>query len=465
MGSELKKTLGFWSCFAVGVGLVVASSTLVTLGQGMGMAGAGFIFAMLAAWFLQLFSAQSFAELSCSIPKSGSLSTYARIAVGPLIGMVSLLTGYILMSMATVPAELAVAGAVFNGVFAPGFSPSLFALILLVILTIPNLIGVDMFAKLQLVLTSVMIISMSVLGIIGLLGMGNPVPDMPKVAFNPMGWGVLGLTALAIWLYIGIEFVTPFVEEIKSPEKNIPRSMVLGLVVIIGVNLLYGFASIRYLPLDALAESDSPHIIVAEAILGKTGMIWIGIVSIAATASSVNTFLGVIPRMLYGMAQAGEMPKIFSKIHPKFRTPWMGILFTAIVYAALLMVGIAGIEQILILIMSACTCWLLAYVLAHVIVIILRKRYPELKRPYKTPLFPIPQVLGSLGMLYAIWQIYPEPVTKMTIYIYAIVMIVIAVVYSVIWLKFVKKVPLFKPVTLAEEMGEDFAKTLLKEGN
>ena len=459
--NELKKTLGFWSCFAVGVGLVVASSTLVTLGQGMGMAGAGFIFAMLAAWFLQLFSAQSFAELSCSIPKSGSLSAYARIAIGPLVGMVSLLTGYILMSMATVPAELAVAGAVFNGVFAPFFSPSLFALILLVILTIPNILGVDMFAKLQMVLTSIMIISMSVLGIIGLLGIGNPVPDIPSGSFNPMGWGVLGLTALAIWLYIGIEFVTPFVEEIKSPEKNIPRSMVMGLVVIIGVNLLYGFASIRYMPLDALAESDSPHVLVAEAILGKAGMIWIGIVSIAATASSVNTFIGVIPRMLYGMAQAGEMPSIFAKIHPKFRTPWIGIIFTSAVYALLLLVGIAGIEQILILIMSACACWLLAYVLAHVVVIIMRKKYPTLKRPYKTPLYPLPQIIGSVGMLYAIWQIYPEPITKMTIYTYAAVMILVAVAFSAIWLKFVKKVPLFKPVSLAEEMGEEFAKELL----
>ncbi len=460
--NDLKKTLGFWSCFAVGVGLVVASSTLVSLGQGMGMAGAGFIIAMLAAWFLQLFSAQSFAELSCSIPKSGSLSTYARIAVGPLIGMVSLLTGYVLMSMATVPAELAVAGAVFNSVFIPSCPPALFSLILLILLTVPNILGVDIFAKLQMVLTSIMIVSMSVLGIIGLLGIANPAPAMAETPFNPMGWSVLGLTAVAIWLYIGIEFVCPLVEEIKTPEKNIPKSMVMGLIVIIAVNIFYGFASIKYIPLDALAESDAPHVLVAEAILGKTGMFWIGIVSLCATASSVNTFIGVIPRMLYGMAQAGEVPAIFGKIHPRFRTPWVGVLIIAAAYATLLLVGIAGIEQIMILIMSACACWLLAYVLAHVCVIVLRKRYPSLKRPYKTKFYPIPQIIGSLGMIYAIYAIYPEPVTKMMIYKYALVMIAVAVIYSVLWLKLVKKVKLFKPVTIEEEMGEEFAKDLLR---
>jgi amino acid transporter len=276
-----------------------------------------------------------------------------------------------------------------------------------------------------------------------------------------MGISILGLTAVAIWLYIGIEFVCPLVEEIIEPEKNIPRSMVMGLIVIVAVNLFYGFASIKYIPLDALAESDAPHVLVAEAILGKTGMIWIGIVSLCATASSVNTFVGVIPRMLYGMAQAGEVPSFFARVHPRFRTPWIGVLFVSCAYGALLLFGIAGIEQIMILIMSACACWLLAYVLAHVCVVVLRNRYPDLHRPYKTRFYPVPQIVGSGGMLYAIWAIYPEPITKMMIYKYALGMIAVAVAYSVIWLKFVKKVDLFKPISLEEEMGEDFAEKLM----
>lgn len=459
---EQIKKLGFLAAFSVAVGLVVASSTLVTLGQGMGMAGGGFIIAMISAWILQHCSAQSFAELTTSLPKSGSLGVYARMAFGPVMGIISVLAGYVYMSFLTVPAELVVAGSVFNGVFAPEFSPVLFAIILLFIFAVANILGVDVFAKLQIFLTVTMIVSMSLLGLIGLANLGTPAPVIPDMAFNPMGLSVLGLTALAIWLYIGIEFVCPLVEEIEKPEKNIPKAMFVGLIVIFIVNVMYGFASIKYVATEALAFSDIPHILVAQAILGRSGEIWIGIVSILATASSVNTFMAVIPRMLYSMAKDGEAPKLFTKIHPRFRTPWIGILMIFIIYALLLLMGIAGIEQIMILIMSAATCWLLAYILTHMAVIALRKRYPNLERPYKTPGYPIPQIVGSLGMIYAIWQIWGDIVTKMIIYKYAAIALVICIVYAVVWVKFVMKRKLFEPISLKEEMGIEFANKALK---
>ena len=459
---EKVKKLGFWSSFSVAVGLVVASSTLVTLGQGMGAAGGGFIFAMIAAWLLQLFSAQSFGELTTSLPKSGSLNVYARMAMGPAAGILSILAGYVYMSFLTVPAELSVAGAVFNGVFAKEFSPAIFAVILLAVFTGANLLGVDIFAKLQIFLTVAMIVSMAALGIVGLMNIGNSPPAMPETLFNPLGIGVLSLTALAVWLYIGIEFVCPMVEEIDKPSKNIPSAMFTGLVVIFIVNVLYGFASIKFVPLDSLASSDTPHILAAQAILGRGGEIWIGIISILATASSVNTFVAVIPRMLYSMAKEGEAPKLFAITHPRSRTPWVGILAVSAVYALLLFMGIAGIEKIMILIMSAAACWLLVYMMAHIIVIILRIKYPNLERPYKTRFFPIPQIVGSIAILYSIWAIWPDPVTRMEIYKYAIVAIVICAVYAMIWTIFVMKKKPFKPISIEEEMGAEFVKTALK---
>jgi amino acid transporter len=450
--------LGFWACFAVAVGLVVASSTLVTLGQGMGMSGQGFILAMIAAWLLQLFSAQSFAELTTSLPKSGSINVYARIALGPAAGIVAILAGYVYMSFLTVPAELAVAGAVCNTVFTSDVSPMVFALILLGVFTVANLLGIDVFAKLQMVLTTVMLVSMSLLGIVGLMNWGNPAPTTVAAPFNPMGWAVLGLTALAVWLYIGIEFVCPLVEEVDQPARNIPTAMVIGLVVIFVVNILYGFASLKYVALDALASSDAPHIIAAQAILGRGGEIWIGIVSIFATASSVNTFVAVIPRMLYSMAHEGEAPRIFGLTHPRLRTPWFGILVVTAIYALLLLLGIAGIEKIMILIMSAAACWLLVYMLTHIIVIVMRNRYPKLRRPYKTPFYPWPQLIGSLGVVYAIWEIWPDLVTKLEIYTYAGAALLIAILYAVFWVKLKMRKKLFTPVPLADEMGPEFVR-------
>lgn len=455
MGTNLKKTLGFWSCFAVAVGCVVASSTLVSLGQGMGIAGGGFVIAMLTAWLLQHFSAQSYAELACMMPASGGIRTYTRVAMGALPAVVATLLGYVVPNLLAGPAELAVAGSVLSETFFPGFSPTLFGGLILGFLMLMNIVGVDIFARLQIVFTLTMIISIALLGIIGLTGIGAlPPPVIAEIPFNAMGTGVFSLTALAIWLYIGIEYVTPMAQETKKAEKNIPRAMIAGLVVIFAVNLVYGFALLKYVPAEQLATSNHPHVDMALAMLGKPGMIWISIVSIFASASTINTVIGVVPRMLYGMALSHELPKLFAKIHPRFRTPWIGILFMTGGMAAFFFGGIVNSPNLIVYILSACCAWLCCYIIAHLNVIILRFRYPNARRPYKARFYPVPQILGSLGIGYSILNISPVPEMADTIYTLVGIMVVSALVYAVVWLKFVVKQPLFEPLDIKEAQNE-----------
>ena len=296
---------------------------------------------------------------------------------------------------------------------------------------------------------------MSLLGLIGLTGIGAaPAPVLPDIPFNAMGAGVFSLTALAIWLYIGIEFVTPLAQETKHPERNIPRAMLLGLVVIFLVNLVYGFASLKYVPAEQLASSNHPHIDMAMAILGHPGVIWISIVSIFASASSISTVIAVVPRMLYGMALSHELPKIFCKIHPTFRTPWIGILVMSSAIAAFYFGGICDAPNLIVYILSACCAWLLCYIIAHFNVMILRVRYPKLHRSYKTRFYPVPQVLGILGMGYAIVNIAPVAELQEPIFTLVGIMAVLAISYGVVWLKYVVKEPLFKPMSMKEAEAE-----------
>ena len=453
--SDLKRSLGFWSCLSVSMGLVVASSTLVTLGQGMGIAGAGFIIAMAAAWILQHFSAQSFAELSCMMPHAGGLRSYTRVAIGILPAMVATIAGYIIPNLFAVPSELAIAGAVVSSTFLPAVSPVTIGGILFIVLVFLNVLGVDIFAKSQILFTTVMMASIAGLGILGLIGIGQPSQfKVTEMAFNPMGWSVLSLTALAIWLYIGIEFVTPMAQEVKNPEKHIPKAMTVGLLIIFAINIIYGLTAIRFVDLGVLAESMNPHILVAEAVLGKPGLIIISLVSLFATASTVNTIIAVVPRMLYGMAANRELPALFGKLHPTFRTPWVGILVLSGAIAAFYFGGIAEVSNIMVFLLAAVSSWLLAYIIAHVDVMVLRIRYPKAERSYKTPFYPIPQIIGSLGMAFAFFNIFPDPAIRSTIFVLSGTFLALSVVYSVIWIKLIMKDKLFSPIPLEEARRE-----------
>jgi amino acid transporter len=445
---ELKKRLGFWSCLSVGVGLVVASSTLITLGQGTGIAGAGFIIAMFFAWMLQHFSAQSYAELSCMMPSAGGIRSYTRVAMGALPAVVATISGFVIPNLLAAPTELAVASTMLTETFIGEIPPLYWGTGLLAVIMITNIIGIDIFARVQIVFTVTMMVILSVLGIIGLTGMGQAAPELPAMPFNPLGWDILGLTAMAVWLYIGIEYVCPLAEETVNPGKNIPRAMIIGLLLIFGVNILYMFASLKYVPTEALFSSNTPHLLVAEAILGKEGLALFAIVSISASLSTLNTVIGVVPRILYGMGINRELPRFFGYIHKHFRTPAWGILFMGGATGLFFIGGVAEAESLIVFIMAACCSWFLCYIIAHANVIILRRRYPDMERPYKTPFYPVPQIIGIIGMVYCIFRIAPLPELSAPIYRIAGIMILSAALYAVLWLKYITKTSFFKPLPI-----------------
>jgi len=455
MAHELQKKLGFWSVLAVVVGSVVASSTLVSLGQGLGIAGLGFLIAMLAAWLLQHFSAQTYAELACMMPSAGGIRSYTRIALGALPAIVASISGFLIPNLLVAPTELAVAGNILANTFGHSIIAEYWGVILLVFVVFMNVVGVDIFSRLQIFLTVVMMVTLAVMGIVGIFELGNPIPHLSEVAFtNPLGWKIFGLTALAIWLYTGIEFVAPMAEETINANKNIPRAMVIGLILIFGVHLLYGFATLKYVPMDQLAASNAPHLLVAKAILGPFGEGLVSIVSVFASLSIMNSVTCVVPRILYGMGINKELPRIFGAVHRTFKTPFVSILFMGAGIGAFYLGGIAKAQNLIVYVMAGCSSWLLCYIIAHIDLIVLRFRYPNANRPYRSVLYPIPQIIGSLGLIYCIFNMAPTPEMAPQIYTIAGVLVGIAVLYGFIWLKFVQKIPLFQPLDLDKAEAE-----------
>lgn len=449
---------------AAACGLVVASTTLVSLGQGFGLGGPGFIIAMIAAIIINLCVALTFGELSGIIPKAGSIDHYTMPALGRFLAMLAVISGYLIVTLFAGAAEAAVPGIIFNEVLAPGVPPIVYTTVVVLLLAWVNYRGIEVFAWVQIVLTALMIGTLAVMGFLGLIGVSQTAAVAQEGGFNPMGAGVLALTALGFWLFVGVEYVTPMAEEVKNPGKMIPLGMVLALGLILVVKILFGFASIRYVPMGTLAESTQPHVDAAQAMFGGGGAIWMVLVTVLASASTVNTLLAAIPRILYGMAAKGQAPAFFGRLHPKYRTPTWGTALIALLILIPNWIGIATLEVVLIYILAGAFAWFISYIISQLNVIVLRAKYPNVPRPFKTPLYPLPQIVGIVSMVYMMINIFPDPVLKTAIWTHAGIFLVIAAVLSALWVGAVQRQPLFKPVPLEQVLEETKAESATTGG-
>ncbi len=455
MPKQLRRSLGLTTGIAASCGIVVASTTLVDMGHGFGLAGMGFIIPMLIAMFLNLMVALSFGELSAMIPRAGAINHYTLPAMGSFMGIFAVISGYIIVQIFAGSAEAAIPGLVIQQLFLPGIDPRVFSAIILLFLMAINIRGIDLFGWTQIILTVIMIGSLIVVGFIGLTGTGTGTPVVTELDPAITGWGLLGLTALAFWLFIGLEFVVPIAEEMRKPRIYVPLSMIIGLGIIFIAKAIFGSASVGYVPLDTLATSETPHLEAGFAILGRSGEIWLGIVTIAATMATLNTLICGIPRMLFGMAQEGQAPSTFAALN-RWQTPWVGIIFSTLIILVPNLLGIFTIEVIIIYILAAVFSWFVCYIIAHLDVIILRYKYPDVKRHFRSPLGILPQIIGIIAMVYMMINIFPDPDMKRQIYLYALVFLGIAAIYSALWVKLKMKQGLFETTPLEKLTDENY---------
>lgn len=446
-----KKTLSLFDLVAVAVGLVLSQGVMVIILQGFGLSGISFFIPLAIGFLLAMTYAASFAELAMLIPRNGSISNYSLVATGHLPAMLSVFCGYVVVAMFAVSAELILIDQVLQQILNIKVSYFAIGFITLFIFTALNLFKIDIFSKVQNILAFTMVVLLLLLGCSAMSGMFYPHSQV--VNFNLMfDKETVALVALAFWGFVGVEFVVPMVEEAKDAAKNIPKSMYIGLVIIFMTISLYGIGALYYLPQEQLANSLIPHIEYATAVFGQPGLMIIAVGAIFATCSTLNTTLAALPRMLQGMAQNKQVLPIFARVTKHSNVPWIGVLFIAAIIAIPMFFSHSEEEVIKILLSAACISWLIAYVIAHINVVVLRKRYPTLVRPYKSPFYPLPQVLGIIGMVFAIIYAAPTPELQSKIFTWAGIVIGLVMVVSILWIKLGIKKQLFKPEPIEENL-------------
>ena len=255
-----------------------------------------------------------------------------------------------------------------------------------------------------------------------------------------------------------MEYTCPLAEEIDDPGRNIPRGIFLGLALVSIPLVVFGLASARYLPVEQLATfSPTNHVDAASVILGDTGKWWMGLVSIAATLSTLNALVAGIPRILYGMGLTGQLPRFFSYLLPSTRAPAIGIVVVCLMPISInLWKDLATDQNFIKFILAGVLGWGTAYIIIHATVLILRAKEPGAKRPFKSSWVPIPQIVGSALLILAAWKIFPVEEVRNDAYKYYGVFLVIAIVLSLILNSFGKggSEAQFKRVPLAEVYSE-----------
>ncbi len=451
---QLKRTLGLPSLFAVAVGVVVSQVVFVSILQGVGIGGSVFFVAMFIAFILTLCYVFTFSELALLLPKAGSISSYTEVAIGHFPAIVATISGYLAPAIFGLPAELFLLEHILDVLYPNSFVYT--GILVLIIFTILNLLGVDLFAKVQSLLAYLMLTSLIVIGVVGLTHSepkGLPLTSISN-GLADLDFNVFNLTMLAFWSFFALEFVCPMIEETKTPKKNIPRSMIGAAFVLMIIYSIIALAGYRSVSANNLTGSDIPHWVLILELFGEEAKLLMGILAITATCSTINTVIATLPRMLFGMAHNNQLPKIFMKVQPQTKAPWVGILFISsiILIPTILLHGEQDI--ILTLMISAGTIWLIAYIIAHIDLLVLRKRYPNYSRPFKSPWYPFPQILGIIAMVYMIFNNSPSPEMTEQVYLNAGIILIITSIYAWFWVRYRMKKKLFEPEPLEKALTE-----------
>lgn len=448
-----KKKLGLPSVIATGVGVIIATSCLLSLGQGAGTIGTPFIISMILACALNCFAAFSMSELNALMPNlTGGLAQYTLACVGPFITILIMTGGYLIGNTIVASVECAMFGNTILTIYPQSPVPStVYCVTILIILVLINLRGVDVFAKTQNIVAYGLIISLILLGVIGALGLGTGnIVDQPAVVKGDFK-SIISMCGLAFFLFIASEFVIPISKEVKNAKRNVPLGMILSLVLILIMQSILVLGFKNYTPWAELAASASPHILYGTLLLGNVGKVWMAIVAILAVVSTVNSNIAGLANIAAGMAKIGLLPEFFMKKN-KYDVPYISIL---IIGGGMLVINITGLsstDELSFMILSASVILMLAYILVHIDVLILRKRLPKAPRNFKVPGGPIIPIIGMIGTAWMIWHIAEDNTTRFGIYELCLVMFAVLIIYAIPWLKY-KKQAFFKPVPVEKVMA------------
>ena len=388
--SNLKRVLSLTDAIMINVGgilgsgifMVPATVALYTLSSSL------FFLVWIIGGIVSLFGALSVAELGAAMPKAGGQYVFLNKAYGPLWGFLYGWTAVAVINTASI-AAVAMAFSEYLGFFfvLSRFEIKVIAILSIVILTIINIIDVKSGARFQNLFTYTKISAISIVILLGLTLNGGSLNNFYPMIIDKSFFslvGPLGLAMVAVlWTFDGWIFVTYVAGEVKDPGRNIPLSIILCMVIVLSIYLALNYVLVYVLGFDKMIGSELVMSDAASVFLGGKGAAIITVIILISLIGANNGFVLTSARINYAMSKDGLFFKQASTIHSKFKSPANALLMQCAWSSILTLTG--TFNQLITYIIFA--SWIF-YAMSAGAVIILRNKLPDLKRPYKTPLYP-----------------------------------------------------------------------------
>jgi ethanolamine permease len=394
----LKKTLGGLQLWGIAVGLVI-SGEYFGWSYGWALAGTlGFLITTLVIAAMYTTFIFSLTELTTAIPHAGGPFAYSYRAFGPVGGYIS---GFsTLIEFVFAPPAIALAIGSYLNVQFPGLSARVAAVGAYLVFTLLNVIGVTLAASFELVVTILAIGELLVFMAVVARGfdwshfvhLGWAGADQPSLA--TLG-GMFAAVPFAIWFFLAIEGAAMAAEEAKDPARTIPRAYISGIATLVALALGTMIFAGAVGDWKTLANINDPLPKAMQLVVGSSSgwlhlLVWIGLLGLIAS------FHGIImgySRQIFALARAGLLPKALAVIHPRWRTPHFATLAGSIVGIVAVcadgVVQIAGQPLTASLVTMSALGAIVMYIMSMLSLIHLRRTQPDLRRPYRTPLYPL----------------------------------------------------------------------------
>ena len=405
---RLHRALGLLDSASVIVGIVIGAGIFLVprlVAQALPSA-----FLILAVWIvtgaLCFFGALAYAEMGAMMPETGGHYVYLTECYGPLAGFLCGWTFTLVVMWAAI-AWLAVNFSITLQYFIPlnAIAAKLIALALIAALSLINYRGIRLGAAAQKTLTALKVVGLAVIaGSAFFPGRGTVAIDwsLPRGGFS---WSAVGVAMIAVVLcYDGWPCFSYMAGEIRSPHRNIPLGLGLGLAFVTTVYVLANIAYLRVLPVGVIAATANTAATVAGRTLGPAGGAVLSLTILLSIGGAINGFIMVAPRLCFAMARDGLIFEKLAVLHPRYQTMSVAIAAQAVWTSLLVLTG--SFETLVPYAMIA--AWFF-YGLTVAGVTILRRKYPDRPRPYRMWGYP---ALAWLFTAVAAWFVINTWITQ-----------------------------------------------------